>query len=61
MFNHTLAFVHPRHRIGSDHVAQPALWRAEVENQGNGQPLLFHLHVCLAGKYFSRGDYKKPQ
>ena len=36
----------------------PITWRnrrfgeAEIKNQGNGQPLLFHLHVRLAGKIF---------
>jgi len=31
----------------------------EVEDQGDGQPLFFHLRLRLAGKYFSRGDYKQ--
>ena len=36
----------------------PITWRnrrfgeAEVKDQGNGQPLFFHLRLCLAGKIF---------
>jgi hypothetical protein len=36
----------------------PQVWLAEIEDQGDEQPLFFHLRPCLAGKYFSRGDYK---
>ena len=32
------------------YLAQPAQRRSETEDEGNGQPLSFHLPVCLAGK-----------
>jgi dolichol-phosphate mannosyltransferase len=30
----------------------PAHWKGKNENQGNGQPLFFHLRVCVAGEVF---------
>gem|GEM_PF-3795219 len=36
----------------SDFLEKPPAWRGEAEDQGNGQPVFFHLHVCLAGKIF---------
>jgi hypothetical protein len=35
----------------------PQVWLAEIEAQGDKQPLFSQLRPCLAGKYFSRGDY----
>ena len=36
----------------SDHLAQSPHRCAQIENQGNGQPLSLHLPLCLAGEIF---------
>src|SRR5205823_10305221 len=44
----------------SHYVAQPADRYGEAQDQRNGQPLFFHLHVRLAGKVFQPGRLSAP-
>ena len=47
----------------SHHLAQPPHRQGETEDPGDGQPLPFHLSLCLAGKVFQprRLPEKKPE